>query len=110
MDVQTIQTSLEQALLEAGVIDSLVETIESGKGEITFFDVQRKNVNGEDLWFCFRVAVNTSTQVYTIVTREELDRDLNEIFSLGIISENFFSLWMKYYISDNAILEELTRP
>lgn len=110
MDVQTVQKTIEQALAETGITDSFIEIVEAEEKQTTFFDIQRRNVNGEELWFCFRVAFEHATEEYTIITRENLDRDRSELFSLGRISKNFFQLWMQYYISDPAVLNELTRP
>jgi hypothetical protein len=107
MKASDVSFAISKVLSEIGVDDAFVEQAEGITKSVVNFDIQRTNVNGEELWFCFRVVFLVDLQQFDIKTRKDYASGrLEADWRVSSESEETFSFWLRLYI----LREELTRP
>lgn len=112
MDIKTVHTAIQQTLVEIGVSDCDIEISTADESGITHFDIQRHNVHGEELWFCFRIALSSDFEQFAIIRRVDFtNHRIVPDWSVLASCETALRGWLKQrFGGDNHLINELTRP
>lgn len=111
MKVSDVNFAISTVLSTIGAKDAIVEQTQEPINDITHFDIQRPMVNGEELWFSFRISFLEKSEEFGILTRQDIvENAALSLCPLSRVHEDTFCFWLRLYIErKDSVLDELTR-